>query len=218
MGKAHRRLWILGIVLSSLGITGFGAGDALNGAKTFRDPGKGTNGLACSNCHDIPETANDGLLRPAHSMVNVLGRPSYWGGTVKTFAEAVDFCAGKYLQTGPFSEADKADLESYVAQFGTAPQPPLPLAKRTRKELADVAKLIPDPERGRQIAETTCMQCHGRRGPGPQLDETLSPSPIIMVVVSTGGKIMPFFSTDRLNDQQVADVAAYVAAHNRSSH
>lgn len=217
----HMRNWITAaLVLPSVMVVGLvvaGAGDVENGKKIFHNSGKSSNGLACITCHDTAESLADGILRPAHPMTNVLGRPTFWGGTLTTFGEASDFCAVKYMQIEGLSASDKADLESYVAGFGKEPQPALVLAKRTRKQIADVGKLAGDPARGKEIVERSCIQCHSKKGPAPAMDQTLSPASIIVIDLSTGGKFMPFFSADRLSDQQVADVAAYVSSINRSS-
>ena len=205
-------LWGFSIFLSSVF-----AGDAKRGKKIFQDSGTRSNGLACLTCHTTPERGLDNILRPGHSMINVLGRPSYWGGLQDTFEDATSFCAKKYMQVEALSETDMADLRSYAETLGDETTLSLKLAKRSRRTVSAVTKLQGDIRRGKQISARACQSCHEKKGPGPLLEETLSPGQIIVVILSTGGKIMPFFSTDRLSDQDVADVAVYVASINRSS-
>lgn len=73
-----------------------------------------------------------------------------------------------------------------------------------------------DPAAGKEIfSEQGCGSCHtladaGSSGTiGPNLDESKPPLELVITRVTNGSGAMPSFR-DQLDDQQIADVAAYV--------
>lgn len=104
--------------------------------------------------------------------------------------------------------------------------------QRTRRALAAGAALVAmlvlggcggatgrtgDPVAGKRVFQRTCAVCHtladaGSAGvAGPNLDQLQPGRSVVIEQVSSGGGGMPSFE-GKLSSQQVADVAAYVAA------
>jgi len=84
-------------------------------------------------------------------------------------------------------------------------------------DLPEPAEATPgDPAAGKEVfASAGCGSCHALADAGisatvgPNLDETKPPAELVVDRVTNGAGIMPAFK-GQLDDQQIADVAAYV--------
>lgn len=67
-------------------------------------------------------------------------------------------------------------------------------------------------EAGKVVFDQHCNSCHpgGGSAAGPSLISRKSPPDRIERRVRTGGAGMPSFSTDKISDQQLQDLVAYV--------
>ena len=202
------------------------------------DPNK-VSGLACASCHaDFDEAANPGgKIRSGHSIVGVPQRGEAKGGAIKgeMFRRAAGgggFCYQHFLQKVAGDKVDPTAIpaeqaEALMAYFehvsGTNKGPKFQM-KMLDKAAADAAaaKIIAmkgDAKRGWKLFSRTCNDCHPtakKAGIGPQLVRSKPPADMekrkaqIASYARKGGSVMPFFSEDRLSDQDIADIVVFI--------
>ena len=203
------------------------------------DPAK-VSGLSCSDCHaDFDEATNpDGRIRAGHSIVGVPHRGTAKGGmiTADIFARAAGgggFCYQHFLQKIPSNKVDPTAIpeeqaEALMAYFGhvsgdnKGPQFQITmLDKDAASAAADkIIAMKGDVQRGWKLYAQACNVCHPtatKPGIGSQLVKRRPPRDLekrkhqIAAYVRKGGFTMPFFSEDRLSDQEIADIVAFIA-------
>jgi mono/diheme cytochrome c family protein len=131
---------------------------------------------------------------------------------------------------GPLSDAEIEDIVSFIRSLGNvAPTVPA-VATATRPPLPSPVATFPagDAKRGLQIYNENCAVCHGPNGEG-RIGATLSKDwaginvvTLLDTTISRGvaGSKMPAWSQSYggpLNNQQIADVAAYVLTLKKAS-
>ena len=203
------------------------------------DPAK-ASGLSCSDCHaDFDEATNpDGRIRAGHSIIGVPHRGTAKGGmiTADIFERAAGgggFCYQHFLQKIPSDKVDptaipeeqSAALMAYFAHVsGDNKGPQFQIAmldKDAASAAADkIMEMKGDAQKGWKLYAQACNVCHPtakKAGIGSQLVKRRPPRDLekrkhqIAVYVRKGGFIMPYFSEDRLSDQAIADIVAFIA-------
>ena len=197
------------------------------------------SGLACANCHaDFDETKNpDGKIRAGHSIVGVPHRGEAKGGMIKgaDFRRAAGgggFCYEHFLKRVPTNKVNPTAIpeeqaEALMAYFeyvtGDNKGPQFQM-KMLSKEEADAAadKIVAmkgDPKNGWKVFSRTCNDCHPtaqKAGIGTALVRRRMRGDIgkklhkIASYTRKGGSVMPFFAEDRLSDQDLADIVAFI--------
>ncbi len=201
------------------------------------DPSKAT-GLTCANCHaDFDETLHpDGVIRSGHSVVGAhLRVVKYPGVSVAEFARAAagaTFCYQHFLQRVPIDKVKRDGIpieqaEALMAYFevisgdNEGPQFEIVLPDDEGRKNAgeEIAAMSGDASRGWQLFGRACVACHPaakKAGIGPQLIRSSVPSNIDETMVRwasqirSGGFLMPFYASDILSDQDIADVIAFL--------
>lgn len=195
-------------------------------------------GLSCANCHaDFDETANpDGVIRAGHSMIGVPHRGEAKGGMIsgENFARAAGgggFCYEHFLQRIPGDKVNPTAIpaehaEALMAYFevisgdNKGPEFKIAMLDDDAKKAAGekIAAMSGDAENGWQLFGRACAACHPtpyKAGIGPQLVRSRAPRNIDAVMVRWatkirgGGSLMPFYATDILSDQDIADLLAF---------
>jgi mono/diheme cytochrome c family protein len=117
-------------------------------------------------------------------------------------------CSGEH-EVAPLPETVVGDVEAPPAEAPPAEEPPAEAPPA--EELSEG-----DPAAGKEIFNANgCGSCHtladaGSSGTiGPNLDESQPDLELVITRVTNGAGAMPAFR-DQLDDQQIADVAAYV--------
>ncbi len=203
------------------------------------DPTK-VSGLSCSDCHaDFDEaTTPDGRIRAGHSIIGVPHRGEAKGGmiTADIFARAAGgggFCYQHFLQKVPSDKVDpiaipEEQAEALMAYFehvsGDNKGPDFQITmldKDAASAAADkIMEMKGDAQRGWKLYGQACNVCHPtaqRPGIGSQLVKKRPPRDVekrkhrIAAYVRKGGFTMPFFTEDRLSDQEIADIVAFIA-------
>ena len=202
------------------------------------DSGKVT-GLSCAHCHaDFDETANpDGLNRSGHSVVGVPHRGEAKGGMIKgdMFRRAAGgggFCYEHFLQGIRNEDVNPTHIpaeqaEALMAYFehisgddkGSMFQIQMLNDEQAKAAADSILKMTADVNRGWKLYGQTCAVCHPtpkKSGIGPQLVRARPVPDVqqrkhkIISYVRKGGSVMPFFASDRLSDQDLADIAAFL--------
>ena len=89
---------------------------------------------------------------------------------------------------------------------------------RRREPLATPAALDQRAERGRAVFMANCHQCHpgGEAGLGPAINDKPFPEFLKKFQVRHGLGTMPSFSEQKISDEQLEDLMAYLNALRRS--
>lgn len=204
------------------------------GERLFRDPDlspSSNNYLACNDCHST-SADEEGRLFAGYPLENAASREAWWGGYESQFLDAVNFCLrffmrGQALAPGdPDGDALYEYLDS-ISPVETAPALPLTITK--------TVALLPggDADAGREVYDAACRGCHGSPSGSGRLHSTVTPLDehlwheydvvfpgvnyrlVVAEKVRHGaffgiGGVMPPFSEERLTDEQLADVMAYL--------
>ena len=202
------------------------------------DP-KRISGLACADCHaDFDEDANpDGKIRAGHSIIGVPHRGEAKGGMIKadTFRRAAGgggFCYQHFLQRVPDDKVNpiaipEEQAEALMAYFehvsGENKGPQFELQKPDKEAANAAAETIVamkgDAKKGWKLYSRACNDCHPtarKAGIGSQLIRRKAPSNVPKTLhkyaakIRGGGFIMPFYSEDRLSNQDIADIISFL--------
>jgi mono/diheme cytochrome c family protein len=202
----------------------------VSGRKVFFDQGLGKNGVACADCHAIAkdeEKDGDGRIRAGFPLWGVAKR-KYWRADVQrqvhpTLSDAVDVCVQIFQGGQPLEGKARTDLAAFLKMI--SPGGPQPSPKIEPALVADLDYNRSeyrggDADRGRGLFYATCHGCHPHGGQG------LAPSIIgksfseVAKKVREGNGLLrgnrkgsewsPAYGMNRLDNQQVADIGAYV--------
>jgi thiosulfate dehydrogenase len=204
------------------------------GATLFRDPAlspSAGNAVSCATCHATTALSAPDWLPAGGTLLGVAGRTSWFGGEVRELRRAVATCL-RFFMRHPSPEpidpedADGLDLLSYLQSLGTEAAPPVPFTVP-----AVVRDDLPpgDPGAGAGLWNRACAGCHGRADTGegrigPLVPivprDTLAEHEDAARIVTIGkvrhgglfgyGGSMPPFALEGLEDQQLADVLAFL--------
>ena len=231
MNKILSRLGLLSVLLYCACGSESLSPEALRGEQLYLKKHADGNAFACVQCHALSEPAEDKLRRPGHPIGNAAYRPSFKNGQLKTLLEAVNTCRVEWMGTTAWTKdtPEWHDLEAFLQAKATdrPPAPPPPaltfeiVAPPTNLSGGDIAT-------GKDLFHQTCVLCHGQNAAGglpfgaPKLSGTGLMAPEIARRVRTsGGNIsrvytgltggsMPFFAKDRLSDDELRHIIAYL--------
>ena len=203
------------------------------------DGKKAATGLSCANCHaDFDETEKpDGLIRAGHSVIGVPKRGSAKGGMISgaNFARAAGgggFCYEHFLQRVAPADVNPTAIpeehaEALMAYFDAisgdkkGPQFEIQMLDDDAKAAAGekIAAMKGDAKNGWQLFGRACVVCHPtpkKAGIGSQLVRSRPPRNIDSTMIRWatkirgGGSLMPFYASDILSDQDIADILAFL--------
>lgn len=209
------------------------------------EPKKAT-GLSCASCHaDFDDAAEpDGLIRAGHSVVGVPHRGEAKGGMIKgaDFARAAGgggFCYEHFLQRVPGDKVNPTAIpaehaEALMAYFeaisgdNKGPQFTMEMLDNDAKKAAGekIVAMDGDTTKGWELFGRACVTCHPtarKAGIGPQLVRSRAPRDIDKTMsrwaakIRGGGSLMPFYASDILSDQGIADIIAFLRAEIEST-
>jgi mono/diheme cytochrome c family protein len=200
-------------------------GDQDLGRALFEKPLEDGNSFACATCHALHEPSADGLRRPGHAIGDSTRRTSWKNGKVTTFLAAVNSCLDEWMIAPTWSATDPSFLA--LRAFLDAQ------ARVTRAP--DVTfEIVPPPAdvgggdvaRGRATFDRTCVVCHGAGGTGsdrgPKVARSARAASYIATRIRNSGSkksavygeltggVMPFWAKDRLDDDEVRDLVAFL--------
>lgn len=189
---------------------------------------------------DFDETKrSDGLIRAAHSLYNAYYRETWWGmapeadNAYATIDEAALVCVVHYMRNKTKLNAQQLlDLRAYLKSLSfkliRTAQPIAPAADLTGEYPAFAGG---NRFEGKEVFYATCHSCHpnGNAGIAPKpIPRDQDPSYYAKYIregdglgaVLSGvdpnayqfksGRFMPFFGADRLSNEQIRDIIAYI--------
>lgn len=197
------------------------------GKSVYENPIASGNAFACASCHAIKEPANDGFARAGHQIGDALRRASFKNGQLSSFLDAANSCLDEWMvsnelwtEQSPDYQDLRAFLESEDSGQGEAPAINYALAQPL-----DTDNLQGDAVVGEALFNQSCAICHGIGGGGTQQGPSLlgrsNASVIARKVRASGnsdsavydgliGGVMPFFAADRLDDDELEDIIAFI--------
>lgn len=208
---------------------------AERGQDIFRDRGFGEIEIACIDCHaDFDEAlAEEDRIRPGHSILGAHQRAETWNGEfsgdgLRRTAAGAAKCAWLYQEKGSgvedaLSEDEAAALMAFYAYVSPGNEPPLLSweavtwpgdpdfeAEAFEKEMEAIAQLRGVASRGEAMFARACAPCHDN-GLGPATRIIRRKADQVPATVRGGEDTMPFFSRDRLSDQDIADIQEFLS-------
>lgn len=208
---------------------------AERGQDIFRDRGFGEIEIACIDCHaDFDEArAEEDRIRPGHSILGAHQRVETWNGEfsgdgLQRTAAGAAKCAFLYQEKGSsvedaLTEDEAAALMAYYAYVSPGNEPPLLSWEAVtwpgdpdfspeafEKEMEEIAQLRGVAARGEAMFARACAPCHDN-GLGPATRIIRRKADSVPATVRGGEDTMPFFSRDRLSDQDIADIQEFLS-------
>jgi mono/diheme cytochrome c family protein len=146
---------------------------------------------------------------------------SGWGLLLVAVVAALAIVVGLYIWDSEARAAEAALRPAPVAPLAPASQTPsLPLVSTSPPAATETQSSLPstgDPVAGQRLFASSCNLCHPSAnagiGPalhGPQFSARYSDDAAIAAVIRQGKGGMPAFSAGSLNDQDLANVVAYL--------
>lgn len=208
---------------------------AQRGQEIFRDRSLGEAGVACMDCHaDYDEDGKtDGRIRAGHSILGAHRRAQTWNGeftgdALRRTAAGAAKCAYQFQARGQNVETalSAEEAEALMAFYEyVSPQDEPPMLNWTavtypgdpdfdeeafNTELAVIESLRGDAARGERVFGMACAFCHDN-GLGPAVRKLKRKADKLPRTVRGGDETMPFFSRDKLTDQDIADLKAFIS-------
>ncbi len=217
-------------LLALIGCNDAAGGSSANstGQALYLEPHADGNTFACSTCHALSEPASDGLRRPGHPIADAANRPSFKNGQLAELLDAVNSCRVEWMAAPAFEPSDPpwlALLDYLDEAAGDAEA-----AALTYQIVAPPSDLDGGDEMaGQDVFNESCVVCHGVDAVGtvraPALQGALLDAETIARRTRTSGAVdspiyegltggrMPFWAADRLSDDELVDVIAFVLAN-----
>ena len=201
--------------------------------------GKIKDACASCHTDGLP-TTKDARLRCGHTLVGITSRASTWNGVFKSDAlqknaYGATMCAAMYEHKGDDvgTVMPKADIDALNAYFDAIKNNPggitsdLKIAWVTKPAIHEednidekaataaakkIMMLPGDPAAGKVVFTNTCQYCHEMKEKkvGPALATEMDDPRAAAESVRCGSGAMPFYTSDILSDQQIADVIGYI--------
>jgi mono/diheme cytochrome c family protein len=183
------------------------------------------NSFACETCHALTEPAADGVRRAGHALGDAARRPTFKNGAFTDLLDAVNACRVDWMAAPAFEADDPrwARLRDFLAAQAPAGEA-RPVSFAVVEPPSDLAG--GDAVAGRALFDASCSICHGAGAAGtergPSLDGDLLTDDLVARRVRTSGPAggtayegltggrMPFFSAERLSDDELRDLVAFV--------
>lgn len=196
------------------------------GQAVYEQPVEGGNTFACATCHAITEPSADGFRRPGHPIGDATRRPHYKKSQLTDMREAVNTCLQEWMLADPWTAEDSRWTSLYAwldGQTGVEAAPPVDFD--IVQPPADMSG--GDANNGNVLFNQSCAVCHGLDAIGTQQAPGLAGLGLDLDYIGlrvrtsglpdsptyeglTGGR-MPFWSAQRLSDDELRDIAAWIA-------
>ncbi|CAN5630990.1 hypothetical protein BH10BAC5_BH10BAC5_00620 [soil metagenome] len=194
------------------------------------------NNIACADCHSDGTNDSKPLTKIFSSIKGAAKRTSAFLGTIKkediekTATGATNCWAAYEKQKTPLTDNQIASLNAYYESVSKGDEPveikyttfalPAPDKSKLAPEQDAIAKLTANKENGSKLFDQTCAFCHGEKSTIKDVDNIISDWEDgnikgVTYMTRMGKKAMPFFPVEKLSNQDIADIAAYVISLNK---
>ena len=209
--------------------TGDGSNALINQGKEIFYAASTETGLKCASCHS-DGTNDDVTLTKYFSPINGADKRTstyhgmFTGEEVAKNAGGATICWKTYLEYKEDLTPDQINaLNAYYESVAKSDDPteivyetlalPTRDKQKFKEERAEIIKLTGDKENGQKLFKDACGSCHGKDTgvkDVPNLQEYEGDVKGIAYMTRLGDGHMPFFRKDKLSDQDIADISAFV--------
>lgn len=193
------------------------------------------NNIACVDCHSDGTNDDKPLTKYFSSIKGAAKRTSAFLGAIKKeditkTATGATNCWERFLkQKNPMNAEQIASLNAYYESVSKGDEPteikytsfalPAPNKEKLKPEQDAVLKMTGDKDKGEKTFNSACAFCHGDKSTIKNVDNLFddfegNPKSITFMA-RIGKKSMPFFNTETLSNQDIADVSAFILAKNK---
>lgn len=205
-----------------------GASDLTSRGKALFYEQSNLTGLKCADCHSDGTNTDQLNTKYFSDVIQASKRQSVFAGTitgedVKKKGAGATICWDTYLKMGrPITEEEINSFNAYFESLKgdvkeskyTTIALPKPDKTRLKEDQTKIAGLAPNIQDGEKVFKETCGFCHGgktvKRVPSLFDEDFEGNLKSIVYHVRFGAKFMPFYSYEKLTDQNVADIAEYI--------
>lgn len=193
-----------------------------------------TTGLKCADCHSDGTNSGDAHYKYFADILNADKRPStyfgmYKGDDVSKNAGGADLCWKNFLKMDNSLDADQISaLNAYYETAGKGKEVkeykfttialPKPDKVKLKDDQTKIAGLTGDVDKGEKLFNETCAFCHSDKSNVkhvPNLFKKFEGNlKSITFHIRIGSKHMPYFPYEVINDQNIADVTAFIFKKN----
>jgi len=195
-----------------------------------------SNNIACADCHSDGKNDANPLTKYFSDIKGADKRTSTYHGKfkgeeVKKNAAGATVCWESYLKMKtPLTAEQINNLNDYYASLSTPDgkseivYETIALPNKDKNKLKEIQKVIggltPDPAKGEEKFIESCGMCHGDKATVKKVpdlfDDFEGNVKSIVYNVRFGDGAMPFFTNEKLSNQELADIAAYIMKKNES--
>ena len=189
------------------------------------------NNISCADCHSDGTNDNKPLTKFFSDVKAANERPSTYlgkfkGEEVARNAGGATVCRNHYqLYKTDFNETEIKSLNAFFSSLKISEEDLLPkeystiaLPERDKQLLRDeqsrIMQLTGNLESGREIFNDACATCHSadsKIGKVPSLKDDFEGNiKGVIFMTRLGDGAMPFYSNEKLSDQQIADLSAFI--------
>lgn len=205
-----------------------GTNDLSSKGKALFYESSNLTGLKCADCHSDGTNADQLNTKYFSDVIQASKRQSVFAGTiagedVKKKGGGATFCWETFLKMGrPITEEEINSFNAYFESLKgevkeskyTTIALPKPDKAKLKADQTKIAGLTPDIQHGEKVFKETCGFCHGgktvKRVPSLFDEDFEGNLKSIVYHVRFGAKFMPFYSYEKLTDQDVADITEYI--------
>jgi thiosulfate dehydrogenase len=189
------------------------------------------NTFTCATCHVVDPAAPAVVPGGLDSGYNLAGAPTrggWWGGGSPSLLDAINVCIAEFMGGRPLERDSETarQLDAYLESTPPVAEP----AKFSFVRTATALREVPgDATRGKDAYQNACFRCHGeaftRKGASIRESVVLPQSTMSTFgelarevtvekirhgrFINIGG-VMPFYTTEAMADQTVADILTFL--------
>ena len=199
------------------------------GKEIFYSESKETN-LKCADCHSDgtndanPLTKFYSSIKGAHKRTSVLSG-LYIGNEVLKNASGASYCWKTFLKyEEPLTDTQINSLIAFYESVSRGDEPqeikyqsialPKPDKVKLKEDQGLISQLKGDINKGENIYNNACKYCHGDDSKIKKVPSLLKDfdgnMKSIAYHIRIGVKIMPFYSYEKMNNQDIADVTEFI--------
>jgi mono/diheme cytochrome c family protein len=191
-------------------------------------------GMMCADCHSDGTNSGDAHYKYFADVFNANKRPStyfgiYKGEEVPKTAGGADLCWTRFLKMDNPLDAEQINaLNAYYETVGkgkeikefkfTTIAVPKPDKVKLKEDQLKIAALTGNADNGEKMFNETCTFCHSGKSEVkhvPNLFKEFEGNlKSITYHIRLGSKHMPYFPYELINDQNIADIAAFIFKKN----
>jgi len=185
-------------------------------------------GLKCADCHSDGTNTQNTNTKYFSNVIGANKRTSVFNGMftgddVKKNASGGKYCWDTFLKMGREISQEEIDaLNSYFNSLSKGDEKndvyttlavPVPDKAKLKDNQTKIAGMTPNIQNGEKVFKETCGFCHGGKTVKrvPSLFEEFEGNlKSIVYHIRMGAKFMPFYTFEKISDQDAADITEYI--------